>query len=213
MRFAHGDAGSAAQGGRATRPGREGHARHLPASPSTFTQIEFDFAKLEHRLRELAFLNSGVDIVLSDLRGVEHAKSDCSMRAGSRPSSAISTGASTRCIPEPIAITAERDGVAVEAALWWNDGYHETVLCFTNNIPQRDGGTHLAGFRAALTRTINTYADDIGHRQEGEGAAHRRRHARRADLRAVGQGRRPEVLDARPRTSWSPPRCARRSKA
>jgi DNA gyrase subunit B len=143
-------------------PGKKGTRVTFTPSPATFTNVEFDYATLEHRLRELAFLNSGVYIVLSDLRGVEPAKSEFKYEGGLKAFVEYLDRARTALIPEPIFIKTERDGVAVEAALWWNDGYHESVFCFTNNIPQRDGGTHLAGFRAALTRTINTYATTSG---------------------------------------------------
>jgi DNA gyrase subunit B len=143
-------------------PGRKGTRVTFTPSPATFTMVEFDYATLEHRLRELAFLNSGVNILLSDLRGVEPAKSEFKYEGGLKAFVEYLDRARTPLIPEPIFIKTERDGVAVEAALWWNDGYHESVFCFTNNIPQRDGGTHLAGFRAALTRTINTYATSSG---------------------------------------------------
>ena len=143
-------------------PGRKGTRVTFTPSPNTFTMVEFDYATLEHRLRELAFLNSGVNILLSDLRGVEPAKSEFKYEGGLKAFVEYLDRARTPLIPEPIFIKTERDGVAVEAALWWNDGYHESVFCFTNNIPQRDGGTHLAGFRAALTRTINTYATTSG---------------------------------------------------
>ena len=135
---------------------------------------EFDFATLEHRLRELAFLNSGVHIVLTDARHAEIKTEDCIMKAASRPSSAISTAPKRRCMRPPMQVRGERDGITVEVAMEWTDSYHENVLCFTNNIPQRDGGTHLAGFRAALTRTINNYAESR-HRQEGKGRPDRRR--------------------------------------
>ena len=143
-------------------PGKKGTRVTFTPSPATFTNVEFDYATLEHRLRELAFLNSGVNILLSDLRGVEPAKSEFKYEGGLKAFVEYLDRARTALIPEPIFIKTERDGVAVEAALWWNDGYHESVFCFTNNIPQRDGGTHLAGFRAALTRTVNTYATTSG---------------------------------------------------
>ncbi|MGO8951998.1 MAG: DNA topoisomerase (ATP-hydrolyzing) subunit B [Rhodomicrobium sp.] len=143
-------------------PGKKGTRVTFTPSPATFTMVDFDYATLEHRLRELAFLNSGVNIVLSDLRGVEPAKSEFKYEGGLKAFVQYLDRARTPLLPEPIFIKTEREGVAVEAALWWNDGYHEGVFCFTNNIPQRDGGTHLAGFRAALTRTINTYATTSG---------------------------------------------------
>ncbi len=143
-------------------PGKSGTRVTFTPSPATFTMVEFDYATLEHRLRELAFLNSGVNIMLLDLRGVEPAKSEFKFDGGLKAFVQYLDRTRTPLFPEPISIKTEREGVMVEAALWWNDGYHEGVFCFTNNIPQRDGGTHLAGFRAALTRTINTYATTTG---------------------------------------------------
>src|SRR5579863_5013386 len=131
-------------------------------STKTFTKTEFDFATLEHRLRELAFLNSGVTIVFSDLRGVEKKETTLHYDGGLEAFVRYLDRAKNLLIPSPVMIEAERDGMTVEAALAWNDSYHESMLCFTNNIPQRDGGTHLAGFRAALTRTVNAYANDSG---------------------------------------------------
>jgi len=131
-------------------------------SPETFTMTEFDFATLEHRLRELAFLNSGVTIVLSDMRHAVEKREEMRYEGGVEAFVRYIDRNKTQIIPAPIMIKAERDGVIVEAALWWNDGYHETVLCFTNNIPQRDGGTHLAGFRGALTRQLTGYAETSG---------------------------------------------------
>ena len=131
-------------------------------SPETFTMTEFSYATLEHRLRELAFLNSGVHITLTDNRGVEPVELDLFYDGGLTAFVKYLDRAKHPLMPEPITVTAERDGIVVECALWWNDSYHENVLCFTNNIPQRDGGTHLAGFRAALTRIINSYANESG---------------------------------------------------
>src|SRR5438552_2954968 len=135
-------------------------------SPQTFTMTEFDFATLEHRLRELAFLNSGVLIVLSDKRHAVEKREEMRYEGGVEAFVKYLDRNKTPLIPAPIVIKAERDGVTVEAALTWNDGYHETVLCFTNNIPQRDGGTHLAGFRGALTRPVTGYAEGIAKRDK-----------------------------------------------
>src|SRR5215468_8502620 len=131
-------------------------------STKTFTMVEFDFATLEHRLRELAFLNSGVAIVLSDQRHAVEKREEMRYEGGVEAFVKFLDRNKTSLIPAPITIKAERDGITVECALWWNDGYHESVLCFTNNIPQRDGGTHLAGFRGALTRQITQYAETAG---------------------------------------------------
>jgi DNA gyrase subunit B len=131
-------------------------------STATFTMTEFDFATLEHRLRELAFLNSGVRIVLSDNRHAVEKREEMRYEGGVEAFVKYLDRNKTPLIPQPVMIKAEREGVAVDCALWWNDGYHESVLCFTNNIPQRDGGTHLAGFRGALTRQITAYADSGG---------------------------------------------------
>ncbi|HEX3216677.1 MAG TPA: DNA topoisomerase (ATP-hydrolyzing) subunit B [Aestuariivirgaceae bacterium] len=142
--------------------GRQGTEVTFLPSPQTFSKTEFDYPTLEHRLRELAYLNSGVSITLTDLRGVEPREQTMHYVGGVEAFVVWLDRAKNRLIPEPITIRSERDGVAVECALWWNDSYHETVLCFTNNIPQRDGGTHLAGFRAALTRVVNSYANESG---------------------------------------------------
>ena len=131
-------------------------------SEETFTMTEFDYATLEHRLRELAFLNSGVRIILSDLRGVEPKTEEMHYEGGLRAFVQFLDRTKHALITEPVVVEKVQNRITVEAALWWNDSYHENVLCFTNNIPQRDGGTHLAGFRAALTRTVNTYAAASG---------------------------------------------------
>src|SRR3954466_276950 len=131
-------------------------------SKGTFTMVEFDFATLEHRLRELAFLNSGVTIVLSDMRHAVEKREELRYEGGVEEFVKYLDRNKNSLISAPIFIKAEREGVAVECALTWNDSYHETVLCFTNNIPQRDGGTHLAGFRGALTRQVTGYAETLG---------------------------------------------------
>ena len=143
-------------------PGRRGTEVTFLPSPETFTKTEFDFATLEHRLRELAFLNSGVRIILTDRRGVEEKVVELFYEGGIAAFVRYLDRTKQAVLPEPIMIHGEKDGITVDCALWWNDSYHENVLCFTNNIPQRDGGTHLAGFRGALTRVVNNYANDSG---------------------------------------------------
>ena len=131
-------------------------------SKKTFSMTEFDFATLEHRLRELAFLNSGVNLVLIDDRHAEAKTVNLHYDGGLEAFVRYLDRTKNPLFEPPIPIHGERAGVVVEAALEWTDSYHENVLCFTNNIPQRDGGTHLAGFRAALTRQINAYAVSSG---------------------------------------------------
>lgn len=143
-------------------PGKRGTEVTFLPSPGTFSKTEFDFATLEHRLRELAFLNSGVRILLADRRGVEPKEVELFYEGGIAAFVRYLDRAKQAVLADPIMIHGEKDGITVDCALWWNDSYHENVLCFTNNIPQRDGGTHLAGFRAALTRVVNNYASDSG---------------------------------------------------
>jgi len=142
--------------------GKSGTQITFVPSTDTFTMVDFDYATLEHRLRELAFLNSGVRINLTDLRGVEPKTEEMHYEGGLRAFVKFLDRTKHALITEPVMVEKSQDGITVEAALWWNDSYHENVMCFTNNIPQRDGGTHLAGFRAALTRTVNTYAAESG---------------------------------------------------
>jgi DNA gyrase subunit B len=143
-------------------PGRHGTEVTFLPSSKTFTMVEFDFATLEHRLRELAFLNSGVSIVLSDMRHAVEKREELRYEGGVEAFVRYLDRNKSPLVPAPIMVRVERDGIGVEAALWWNDSYHETVLCFTNTIPQRDGGTHLAGFRGALTRQVTSYAEKGG---------------------------------------------------
>jgi DNA gyrase subunit B len=131
-------------------------------SLKVFSATEFSYATLEHRLRELAFLNSGVRILLRDRRG-EHPVEELLHYDGGLEAFVAWLDRSKQALHKPaVVVSGERDRVSVEVAMQWNDGYHETTLCFTNNIPQRDGGTHLMGFRAALTRTVNRYAEESG---------------------------------------------------
>ena len=142
--------------------GERGTEVRFLASTDTFSNLEYSFETLEKRLRELAFLNSGVRIILEDERPAEALKSELFYEGGVKEFVKYLDRSKTSVMPEPIFMFGERDDIGVEVAMWWNDSYHENVLPFTNNIPQRDGGTHRAGFRAALTRTINTYAQTSG---------------------------------------------------
>ncbi|MBM1308715.1 DNA topoisomerase (ATP-hydrolyzing) subunit B [Sulfitobacter mediterraneus] len=141
---------------------RTGTEVRFMASTETFSNLDYSFETLEKRLRELAFLNSGVRIILTDERPVEPLRTELYYEGGVKEFVKYLDRNKTAMMPEPIFITGEKDDIGVEVAMWWNDSYHENVLPFTNNIPQRDGGTHMAGFRGALTRTINSYAQTSG---------------------------------------------------
>ena len=142
--------------------GEKGTEVRFLASTETFSNLEYSFETLEKRLRELAFLNSGVRIILEDERPAEPLRTELFYEGGVKEFVKYLDRSKSSMMPEPIFVTGERDDIEVEVAMWWNDSYHENVLPFTNNIPQRDGGTHMAGFRAALTRTINNYAQTSG---------------------------------------------------
>ena len=165
IEFAHGDAVAPLKVvGDAN--GKRGTEVTFLASTETFTNVEYDFATLEHRLRELAFLNSGVNIVLSDMRHAVEKREAMHYDGGVEEFVKYLDRNKKAMVPAPIMVRAEMNDIGVEAALWWNDSYHENVLCFTNNIPQRDGGTHLAGFRGALTRQVNGYAEAHAKREK-----------------------------------------------
>ncbi len=142
--------------------GKRGTEVTFLPSPKIFTKTEFDYATLEHRLRELAFLNSGVRLILTDARGVEPKQAEFHYEGGIEAFVRYVDRAKNALHEPPIVIAGERDGITVEAAMEWTDAYHENMFCFTNNIPQRDGGTHLAGYRGALTRQVNKYAEESG---------------------------------------------------
>ncbi|WP_137702615.1 DNA topoisomerase (ATP-hydrolyzing) subunit B [Marimonas lutisalis] len=142
--------------------GRKGTEVRFLASTDTFSNLEYSFDTLEKRLRELAFLNSGVRIILRDERPAEPLQAELFYEGGVKEFVKYIDRHKSPMMPEPIYVKGDRDDIGVEVAMWWNDSYHETVLPFTNNIPQRDGGTHMAGFRAALTRTIQKYATESG---------------------------------------------------
>ncbi|MFO6446452.1 DNA topoisomerase (ATP-hydrolyzing) subunit B [Erythrobacter sp. NE805] len=172
MRFEHGDAVAplkvVADAPKSERNAdangfKKGTRVTFKASHETFKNVtEFDFEKLEHRYRELAFLNSGVRIKLRDLRHEEVLEHDLYYEGGIAAFVKYLDRNKQPLVSEPIAVSAEKDGIGIDVALEWNDSYYENVLAFTNNIPQRDGGTHLAAFRAALTRTLNNYAERSG---------------------------------------------------
>ena len=166
MRFRNGDAETplAVVGDAPLVDGKpkRGTAVRFLASPRTFTMTEYDRKTIEHRLRELAFLNSGVRIIFKDLRGPEPFEETLFYEGGVKAYVAHLDRSRSPLIPEAIYVIGEKDGITVEASMQWNDGYHETTLCFTNNIPQKDGGTHLAGFRGALTRVVNSYMQSSG---------------------------------------------------
>ena len=167
MRFEHGDAvGPLVVRGDAPmvdgKP-KKGTRVTFMASTDTFKNVlEFDFDKLEHRYRELAFLNSGVRILLRDNRHSDVKEHDLYYEGGIGAFVKYLDRNKAALLADPITITSNRDGIGIDVALEWNDSYYENVLCFTNNIPQRDGGTHLAAFRSALTRTLNNYAEKSG---------------------------------------------------
>jgi DNA gyrase subunit B len=163
MRFAYGDAVAPLEVRGDAPPGKKGTRVTFKASHDTFKNVtEFDFEKLEHRYRELAFLNSGVRIKLRDLRHEEVLEHDLYYEGGIAAFVKYLDRNKQPLVGEPISVSAEKDGIGIDVALEWNDSYYENVLAFTNNIPQRDGGTHLAAFRAALTRTLNNYAERSG---------------------------------------------------
>ncbi len=175
MRFRHGDAEAPLKevgdapieksGKRAGKPKTGTEVRFMP-SPETFTKTVFDYGTLEHRLRELAFLNSGVYLQLVDARHAETKSVDLHYQGGIEAFVKYLDRTNQGIHDQPISVTGERDGITVELALEWNTSYHENTLCFTNNIPQRDGGTHLAGFRGALTRTLNHYASEVNKKDK-----------------------------------------------
>ncbi|HEY6917510.1 MAG TPA: DNA gyrase subunit B, partial [Allosphingosinicella sp.] len=162
MRFRHGDAEAPLKVAGPAPEGKKGTRVTFLPSPATFKITEFDFDKLEHRYRELAFLNSGVRLLLTDARHEDAKAVELFYEGGIAAFVRYLDRTKAALIPDPISVTGQRDDIGIDVALEWNDSYYEQVLCFTNNIPQRDGGTHLAAFRAALTRTLNAYADKSG---------------------------------------------------
>jgi DNA gyrase subunit B len=161
MRFRHGEAEAPLEVV-GDSEGKTGTSVTFLPSTDTFGSIEFDFDRLEHRFRELAFLNSGVRVVVEDHRHADLRQVELYYEGGIAAFVNFLDRNRSALVSTPMAVSGEKDGIVFECAMQWNDSYHESVHCFTNNIPQRDGGTHLAGFRAALTRTINAYAAEMG---------------------------------------------------
>jgi DNA gyrase subunit B len=161
MRFHHGDAQAPLKVVGPSNGKRGTRVTFFP-SAATFKTVDFEYGRLEHRFRELAFLNSGVRLVLTDARHAEMKSVELYYEGGIAAFVKYLDKSKAPLIPNPIAITGQANDIGIDVALEWNDSYYEQVLCFTNNIPQRDGGTHLAAFRAALTRTLNVYAEQSG---------------------------------------------------
>src|SRR3954468_6692646 len=162
MRFRHGDAEAPLKKVGPAPEGKKGTKVTFLPSPATFKIIDFDFDKLEHRYRELAFLNSGVRLFLNDARHEDVKTVELFYEGGIAAFVKYLDRNKQPLMPDPVAISGTRDDVTIDVALEWNDSYYENVLAFTNNIPQRDGGTHMAAFRAAMTRTLNNYAEKSG---------------------------------------------------
>ncbi len=156
-----GDAPIRTEGPKAGQPTSGTEVTFFP-SVTTFSHIDFDLKTLEHRLRELAFLNSGVVIKLSDHRGAEPVEILLHYEGGVEAFVRHLDKSKTPILKDVIVIRGKKEGIEIDLALWWNDSYHETMLCFTNNIPQRDGGTHLSAFRASLTRIMGGYIESSG---------------------------------------------------
>ena len=213
MRFEHGDAVSPLEVTGPAPDNRTGTRVTFLPSTDTFKNVtEFDFDRLEHRYRELAFLNSGVRILLEDRRHEEPVERELFYEGGIAAFVKYLDRNKTAIMPDPVSISSERDGVGIDVAMEWNDSYYENVLAFTNNIPQRDGGTHLAAFRAALTRTLNTYAERTGLLKKEKVSL--TGDDMREGLTAIVSVKLPDPSSrAKPRTSWCRPRCASRSRA
>jgi DNA gyrase subunit B len=161
MRFVHGNPVEPLAEQGAAPEGQKGTEIRFKPSEETFSQIQFVFSTLEHRLRELAFLNPGVILVLRDEREVEPNELEMHYEGGIESFVRYVDRSKSPLHHPPITVRGVKDDMVVDIAMEWTDSYHETMLCFTNNIPQRDGGTHLAGFRAALTRVVNAYASAL----------------------------------------------------